>query len=284
MNGEPSAEQETAVARWARTVVDEHAQADRVRSDDPSADHWKKLAHRFEPATREKALQDETFQAVRRFARKTDTVLDVGAGAGRLAVPLAEICRQVTAVEPSEAMRQRLREQADAWHVTNLDIVGATWQEAEVEPADVVICAHVVYTVEQIDQFIEKLTASSRRDVLVVVFDVPAMSNYFPLWKLVHGEERIALPTLPQLEEVLEEMQIRFETKPLTEWQSRPFSDFENAYEESLARLFISPDHADENLRARVRSALERSLVESEDGLRFEWAAPHRPWLVHWNA
>lgn len=274
----------SAIEQWAERVRSEHAQADRVRSDDPKADHWRKLAHRFAPATREKALQDETLIAIDRFVRATDTVLDVGAGAGRLAVPLAERCAHVTAVEPSEAMQARLEEQAKAWNVSNLDIVRSGWEDAEVEPADIVICAHVVYTVTEIDRFLAKLTEKSRRDVIVVVFEEPAMANYFPLWNLVHGEPRIALPCFSELKDVLSEMGIEFKVDALPEWQSRPFADFDSAYEESLARLFISLSPSNTGLTSRLRAALEDSLEPAEDGLRFSWAEPHRPWLVRWKA
>lgn len=283
MESVPGLKANSPIARWAETVRTEHEQADRVRSDDPNADHWKKLAHRFAPATREKAFQDETFIAVSKFVKETDTVLDVGAGAGRLAIPLAERCAHVTAVEPSEAMQVRLKEQAEAWGLKNLTVVPDEWEEAEVEKADVVVCAHVVYTVEGIEPFLGKLQESSKRDVLVVVFEEPAMANYFQLWNLVYGEERIPLPSLNELQSVLTEMHIQFDAEPLPEWQSRPFTDLESAYEESLARLFITPSSKNTELRNRLKSVLAESLEQAEGGLRFKWARPHRPWLVRWS-
>jgi 2-polyprenyl-3-methyl-5-hydroxy-6-metoxy-1,4-benzoquinol methylase len=269
-----------AISSWSTQVIEEHAQADRVRSDDPNADNWKKLAHRFAPAERKQALQDESLIAVLKYIRPADTVLDVGAGAGRLAVPVAESCKHVTAVEPSEAMRERLAEQARAWGVTNLEIVGSTWEEAEVKPADVVICAHVIYTAREIELFLRKLTEASRRDVIVIVFEEPAMANYFPLWELVYGEKRIFLPTLPELRDVLAQMDISYDAEPLPTWESRPFKDAESAHEESMTRLFLSPGS---DGATRLAEVLPDTLVPVGDGVRFKWATPHRPWLVRWN-
>ena len=271
----------SAIEKWAVTVRAEHEQSDRFRSAEPTDDHWHKIAHRFAPATREKAFSDETFVAVSRFVGENDTVLDVGAGAGRLAVPLAERCRHVTAVEPSEAMRMRMSEQASAWGVENLSIVDARWEEAKVEPHDVVICAHVIYTAELIESFLRKLTESAKRDVLVVVFDRSAMSNYFQLWQLVYGEDRISLPSLNELRDVLGEMKVDYEAETLPEWESRPFKDFDAALEESKARLFMSDEAVDS--AARLREVLEDSLVPVKGGLRFKWATTHRPWLVRWS-
>jgi 2-polyprenyl-3-methyl-5-hydroxy-6-metoxy-1,4-benzoquinol methylase len=270
-----------AISSWATKVTTEHEQADRVRTDDPDADSWKKLAHRFVPADRAQAFKDETLIAVLNYIRPQDTVLDVGAGAGRLAVPLAEKCSHLTAVEPSEAMRARLTEQAAAWDVKNLEIVNANWPSVEIEPAEVVICAHVIYTTREIERFLRKLTEASRRDVIVIVFEEPAMANYFPLWKLVYGEKRIALPSLPELKDVLEQMGVAFQAEPLAEWESRPFKNAESAFEESMARLFLSP--GSEGAK-KLASVLPDALIPTGDGLRFTWANSHRPWLVRWGS
>ncbi len=280
VNGERS---RSASKVWGETVRSEHAQADRVRSDDPSADHWRSLAHRFKPMSRESAVQDESYIAVSRYVRESDVVIDVGAGAGRLAIPIAEHCNRVVAVEPSEAMQEQLRNQADAWGIDNIQVIESTWEEAEVEPADVIICAHVVYTVEDIAGFIRKLSRNARREVLIIVFEEPAMANYFELWRLIYGEDRISLPSLSQLEEVLAELGITYEKHPLDEWESRPFSDAEKAYEESLARLFITTSNENTELQAKLRAVLQDSLVPVEGGMRFRWARPHRPWLVRWT-
>lgn len=269
-----------ATRKWTETVLAEHAQSDRVRSGNPQADHWRGLAHRFAPASRDDAYRDGTLKALLRVVRSDDTVLDVGAGAGRLAVPLAEQCRHVTAVEPSEAMVERLTEQAQAWGVRNLAVVPERWEDVTVEAADVVICAHVVYTVIDIERFLEKLAAHARREVALVVFEEPAMSNYFPLWRMVHGEERISLPSLAQLKGVLAEIGAQIELEQLPEWESRPFKDEQSAVEESLTRLFVAPDT---ERAARTASAVRESLVPEDGGFRFKWAKPHRPYLVRWR-
>lgn len=270
----------TAAEKWAETVRAEHAQADRARSDAPKADFWRGLAHRFVPASRDEAYRDETLKALLRIVKADDTVLDVGAGAGRLAAPLAEQCRHVTAVEPSEAMIERLTEQAEAWGVHNLTVVPKRWEEAAVDPADIVVCAHVVYTVVDIEAFLSRLAAHARREVDIVVFDEPVMANYFQLWRIVHGEERISLPALPQLQAVLGEMGADFEVERLAEWESRPFKDRQSALEESMTRLFVAPGT---DTAARTEKAVQESLIEAGEGFRFRWARPHRPSLVRWH-
>src|SRR5438093_10376383 len=72
---------------------------------------WEGRAERFARLTR--ALDPDTDPFVRVLTaalHPTDTVLDVGAGAGRYSLPVASMVRRLTAVEPSAAMRARFAE------------------------------------------------------------------------------------------------------------------------------------------------------------------------------
>ncbi len=51
------------------------------------------------------------------------TVLDMGSAAGTLAVPLARLVRSVTAADPSERMRELLRERCEREGLTNIRVV-----------------------------------------------------------------------------------------------------------------------------------------------------------------
>jgi hypothetical protein len=95
------------------------------------------------------------------------TLIDVGAGAGRHAVPLAERVEWVTAVEPSEGMRAQIP------HVDNMTVIASTWQDAEVAPADIVICCHVLYGIDEPIPFITKLRASARERVFIMLRQGP---------------------------------------------------------------------------------------------------------------
>ncbi len=74
-------------------------------------------------------------------------------------------------------MRERLLATAAAWKLENVKVVADTWEEAEVEPHDLVVCAHVVYTVREIESFIRKLTAHARKTVALVAFGAAATTS-----------------------------------------------------------------------------------------------------------
>src|SRR5947209_1826946 len=95
-------------AAWQRRVEAHHAQSLRIQAQLgwSAGDFWAGLSERFE------ADPDRTGDPVleRLFGEVTPemTVLDVGGGAGRLALALARRCRQVTVVDSSESMLGRL--------------------------------------------------------------------------------------------------------------------------------------------------------------------------------
>lgn len=106
------------------------------------------------------------------------TALDVGAGFGALAVPLARRMERVTALEPSPAMAQALREDAARQGVTNVDVIEAAWSAVEVPPHDLVLCAHVSPLLAPGSDFLAALPRLARRAV-ILVRDAPGGDDKF---------------------------------------------------------------------------------------------------------
>jgi 2-polyprenyl-3-methyl-5-hydroxy-6-metoxy-1,4-benzoquinol methylase len=130
---------------WQKRVENEHAQSDRVREEVASDDFWRPVAHRFVPSKKGESDPDDTVERLTEFLVPGDTSLDVGAGGGRLVVPLAEHCASATAVEPSEAMREQLLATAEAWDVRNISVIASTWEDAVVDP-HIWLCVRMSFT------------------------------------------------------------------------------------------------------------------------------------------
>lgn len=197
----------SAIEDWKRRIEEHNAQSLRARGDRPQDDDWwSSLAGGFRADP--KRTDDPVADVLAGWVTPETTVLDVGGGAGRYALPLALRCKHVTVVEPSPAMIAQFREGAKEAGIENVSAVEAGWEEADIEPADLVLCANVVYGVADIEPFLSKLDRFATERVAVVVFMDAPMSMLSPLWKAVHGEERIELPALPQLLPVLWEIAI----------------------------------------------------------------------------
>jgi len=180
-----------ALARWRflNARREEVIGAIRARRGD-EGDYWTARAAspsiqlRVDPARRFPPL-DLLLAAVDRET----TVLDVGAGWGRFAIPLATAARHLTAVEPSAALRALLRENATAAQVSDerLCVVGAEWEAAEVAPADIVLCANVLTPLADVEPFLCKLDAHTSRRCYIVLRAVPMDAPLYPLWRAIHG-------------------------------------------------------------------------------------------------
>ena len=225
-----------AVESWRSRVETHHAQSIKAQGESrPSGDFWRPFASslRSDPHR----TDDPVVDAIAGKVTADHTVLDIGGGAGRLALPLALRCTHVTVVEPSEAMVEELREAAIEYSIDNLSIVEGTWEEVDVDPADVVLCAHVIYGVADIGTFVRKLDSNAGERVLVLMFIDSPQANLSPLWEPVHGEERIDLPALPELVNVLWEIGISPDLEMLETGTRSGFESWDVAIENLRRRL-----------------------------------------------
>ncbi len=170
------------IEHWRKLVVDRESASAHGHSD---PHYWDRRAPSFARSTGGRV--DQFLAVVEPFASPRKTLIDVGAGAGRHAVPLAGKLEWVTAVEPSEGMRSHLPA------LPNLTVIASTWEDAEVAPANLVICSHVLYGVADVVPFVEKLERSARDRVFVMLREgpVPHPANVL--------RDRIASPPLPPI-------------------------------------------------------------------------------------
>jgi len=266
-----------ATQRWKKMIQAEHAQSDRMRRLAPPGDFWRPYAQGFvaDPFRANDPLVNRLIREI----EPNQSLLDVGAGGGRIALPLARKCRWVTAVEPSESMGSVLLQQAESYDIANVTLIESSWEDARVEPEDVVLCVHVVYTIQEIGPFVRKLESHAKDRVLVVLYNAPPQSQIYPLWHLVHGENRLPLPALPEFQEVLAELNIVPEIEMLPVQAARGFDTFEDAHRQLAQRLYLPPGSAPEK---RLREILPEILEPVDGAYQIRGAFPLRPALLRW--
>jgi SAM-dependent methyltransferase len=248
------------------------------RDGDPTRDPWTGRADRFATYSAELPADDPLFLRLRDAVRPEDTVLDVGAGAGRYAVPLAALAREVVAVEPSPAMRHHLAARLEAAGTSNVAIVGATWPEAEVFPADVTLCAHVVYGVREIMPFLRALDARTRRLCLIAI-RIEQHPGMLELARLVLDEERVRQPALIDLYNALAALGIAADVQIGPASSGFRFADHADAAAHYADRLRIPEGER----RERLDAALAANLIQGRDG-RWRWPGPPpRNAIVSWT-
>ena len=252
-------------AAWAERVLANREQAERLREGGPEGDFYAPVSSLFVADPRRTG--EPALDAMRELTEPDETWIDVGAGAGRYALPLALRLKEVIAVEPSASMRHALRTGIAEHGITNIRIVGAAWPEAaeqlgELPAADIALIAHVGYDIERIGPFLDALEAAVRKRCVAVLTDRSPASVADPFWPLVHGEERVALPALPELLSVLRARGRETDLQRV----ERPPRTFESpaALETFVRRqLFIAPDGAKDR---SFKDALRDRIVERDGG------------------
>lgn len=269
-----------AITRWRDMIRAEHAQSEAMRPvETPSpTDHWRPYAQGFraDPRRSGDALLDSLLQTI----SPGQTLIDVGAGGGRLALPLALHCEHVTAVEPSPSMAEVLETAARDHSISNISVVRARWEDAVVEPADLALSVHVLYVIPEIEDFIRKMETHAKSRVMIVLYQAPPQSQIYPLWAKVHSSVRLALPSVPELREVLDEMGITFQQDSLPVPETRGYESPERALDQISQRLYLA-DH--DPKREELHRLLARELEEQGGVFRIKGSRALEPVLITWS-
>lgn len=206
----PTAEQ--ALSAWRDLILANREQIERLREDERRTDFYAGRAPQFQPG----AMESSELEFLRGLARPGDTLLDVGAGGGRFAVPLAAHFASVAAVEPSPAMRETLAASAADRGVTNIAVYDARWPaptDAALPSGDVSLVAHVLYDIDGIGPFLDALEAHTRRTCVVILGDRAPSTAVELAWVGVHREPLHALPALREFLAVLGARGRRFDVR-----------------------------------------------------------------------
>jgi SAM-dependent methyltransferase len=161
---------------------------------------WRELVTRnFKPTT-ERLVERYKAKAQKRTERPDDlldfileeidvrdTLVDIGPGTGRWTIPLAKTIKSVTAIEPTSAMVDMLRENLDSAGLGNVDILSQTWEDATPSIHDIAVCAHGMYDSPDLAAFVRKMERFSRKRCYLAVRLPPADGIMAELSLKVYG-------------------------------------------------------------------------------------------------
>jgi SAM-dependent methyltransferase len=246
---------EEAFATYEALVAANREQVERQRELQPPSDgdFWADRAPRFRPGEMDAPEAD----ALLALAQPADTWMDIGAGGGRFAIPLAKTVRRVVAVEPSPAMRQVMAESAAASGVTNIEAIEMRWPpppSRAPEPADGTLAANVIYDAHDLREFLEAMEAATRRVCVVITSDRAPSTPDAAIWEGLYGEPLHALPGLREFVAVLGALGRRYDVRTYPVAPPPPMN-LDRAVEESRWRYWIG--------RGTEREATLRELLRA---------------------
>ena len=143
----------SALTVWLNEINAHERETAAIRGDEAGHGHGHRHGHggggNRAPARRDDPdrADDPVLNALYEVVDASTTVLDVGGGSGRFAIPLASRAKHVTVVEPSVGSMEELESIAAERGITNITAVASDWDVSEVEPADIVLCSVVLHHV-----------------------------------------------------------------------------------------------------------------------------------------
>ena len=287
-----------AALEWGERVRANREQVDRVREVPDDEDFYAPLTHRFRDDPRRS--DDDVLDVLRSLVRPGETWLDIGAGPGRFALPIALVAGEVIAVDASAGMLAALREGMAEHGIGNVRIVQGRWPLERGAPAgsgepgspggwvagppagilaDVALIANVGYDIETIGPFLDAMEASARRMCAAVLMDRQPASVAEQFWPAVHGEERATLPGLAEFLDLLHARGASPSLVPLAR-PPRGFSSEEALVEFIRRQLWVAPGSAKDG---RVRELIRGELVDRPGGVGLRNQRPSRVGVVRWD-
>jgi hypothetical protein len=223
---------------------------------------------------------EPTLEALRSLVLSSDVLIDIGAGAGRYALPLALVTRRVVAIEPSEGMRRVLQSGMSEHGIGNIEILDGRWPEAtERVRGDVALMSHIGYDVEDIGPFLSAMERAASRLCVAVLLSQPPPTEADRFWPLVHGVERAALPSLPEFLTLLLARGRLFSVQ-LVDRSVQAYREPEQALAWLRQQLWTAP--GGEKDKKLERLARER-LQQRDDRYALSWQ-PASVGIVTWSS
>ena len=183
--------------------------------DDPSHD-WnrKENAERYDANARSEYDERVKTTIASLDINRNSRVLDIGSGPGTLAIPLAPLVKEITAVEPGAGMMEIFKNNAEKQGIRNITYVQKLWEDVDLfqdltSPYDVVI-ASLSLTMHDIREALLKMNAASSGSIHLFWFvDMPFWERmYADLWEPLHGSPYHSGPKVDCLFGVLYQMGI----------------------------------------------------------------------------
>jgi len=200
------------------------------------------------------------------------SVIDVGAGTGFFAIPLAARGYTIDAVEPSMYMLEILQSKIDAATAPKIRLNNRTWEDWEGEKRDALICLHALYPMRDPRAAIEKMTRYADRRIILVRSD-EGSRNLSGLLREMTGKIRDGEPFIELIRKALAGLDMPYYEEIVEQRRTSVFYDLDGEARYYCGHLGLKEDRLE-----WIRGIIERNTVRREG--RFEFEGLYRDFMV----
>lgn len=222
---------------------------------------------------------EAVLRAVDVLLGECEDALDIGAGCGALAIPLARRMERVTALEPAPAMAQSLRREARRWGLGNITVIEGAWGDVALSPHDLVLCAHVGGLLNGDSPFLTQVLALARRAVVLIREADPDRDKFFfkELYPKLLGRQYRACCDYAETVTALERLGVSPSVALVDYRSDQPFDDLEEACDFWMEYLGLVGGP----VRTFLREFLSARLLRDGGGLIAPY--PKRAAVIWWR-
>jgi ubiquinone/menaquinone biosynthesis C-methylase UbiE len=260
------------VANWGKLRKPMLLSANEIELCSPS--YWDKCAVAFNENMTQ--LEDLTRQQISRLRLSPEsTVIDVGAGSGRLTIPLAKRVEQITAVEPSGNMLAFLKANAQKEQVTNISYVNKSWDELtlgfDVYPHDVIIASLSLFMVD-VEAALLKMNEAAKKQVCLYVSATNSAND--ELQKIIYCDSIPPWLDYMYICSILHDLGIFANVELLDFEHKQNYVSLDEAVEKLAETHRTQPEKEE-----KIRDYLRRALVEEEGKF---WLKRNKKMAIIW--
>ena len=268
-----------AVDRWHSQVRRHHSQSIAAQQNfDPNQDFWEGMAQNFKDDPFRKG--DPVIDRLEQEFAECRTLVDIGGGAGRLALPLSLSREAVTVVDSSKSMLLELQDSCEEAKIENVSSVFGLWEDAVIDIHEGALCSHVTYGIESIGKFLENVNHYASKRVVIIAFMKAPQAHLESLWREVHEEERVHLPGVPELMDVLWQLGIAPELNIIEHLGPHIYGSEKDAISDLRRRLYVNQGTRKDEILTRV---LKSDLKPTEQGMELANSDGRISCLISWN-
>ena len=268
-----------AVDRWHSQVRRHHSQSIAAQQNfDPNQDFWEGMAQNFKDDPFLKG--DPVIDRLEQEFAECRTLVDIGGGAGRLALPLSLSREAVTVVDSSKSMLLELQDSCEEAKIENVSSVFGLWEDAVIDIHEGALCSHVTYGIENIGKFLENVNQYASKRVVIIAFMKSPQAHLESLWREVHEEERVHLPGVPELMDVLWQLGIAPELNIIEHLGPHIYGSEKDAISDLRRRLYVNQGTRKDEILTRV---LKSDLKPTEQGMELANSDGRISCLISWN-
>ena len=268
-----------AVDRWHSQVQRHHSQSIAAQQNfDPNQDFWEGMAQNFRDDPFRKG--DPVIDRLEQEFAECETLVDIGGGAGRLALPLSLSRAAVTVVDSSKSMLAELKHSCEEAKIENVAPVFGLWEDAVIEIHEGALCSHVTYGVESIEKFLKNVNQYASKRVVIIAFMKSPQAHLESLWREVHDEERVHLPGVPELMDVLWQLDIAPELSIIEHLGPHIYGSKQDAISDLRRRLYVNQGTRKDEILTRV---LKGDLKPTDQGMELANSNGRISCLISWN-